>query len=55
MPWLCFAVILFSALTLYFSYGEYKKNKFSKKTFTAICIMEVVVIVTNAVLLIGAL
>ena len=31
MTWLYLIVMIFSALTLYFTYGEYKQNRFSKK------------------------
>ena len=51
MTWLYLIVIIFSALTLYFTYGEYKQNKFSKKSFTLVSIMEIVVIVATAVML----
>jgi len=52
MTWLYLVVVVFSALTLYFTYGEYKQNRFSKKAFTLVSIMEVVVIVATAVMLI---
>ena len=52
MTWLYLVVIIFSALTLYFAYGEYKQNRFSKKAFTLVSIMEAVVIVATAVMLI---
>ena len=52
MTWLYLVVMIFSALTLYFTYGEYKQNRFSKKVFTLVSIMEAVVIVATAVMLI---
>ena len=52
MTWLYLVVIIFSALTLYFAYGEYKQNRFSKKAFTLVSIMEAVVIVATAIMLI---
>ena len=52
MTWLYLVVIIFSALTLYFTYGEYKQSRFSKKAFTLVSIMETVVIVATAVMLI---
>ena len=52
MTWLYLVVMIFSALTLYFTYGEYKQNRFSKKAFTLISIMEAVAIVATAVMLI---
>lgn len=55
MTWLYLVVIIFSALTLYFTYGEYKQNRFSKKAFTLVSIMEAVAIVATAVMLIIAL
>ena len=55
MTWLYLVVIIFSALTLYFTYGEYKQNRFSKKAFTLVNIMEMVVIVAAAVMLIMSL
>lgn len=55
MAWLYLMVIIFSALTLYFTYGEYKQNKFSKKAFTLVSIMEAVAIVATAVMLIMSL
>ena len=55
MTWLYLIVMIFSALTLYFIYGEYKKNRFSKRAFTLVSIMEVVVIIVTAVILIISL
>lgn len=52
MTWLYLIVMIFSALTLYFTYGEYKQSRFSKNTFTLVSIMEAVVIVASAVMLI---
>ena len=52
MTWLYLVVMIFSALTLYSIYGEYKQNRFSKNAFTLVCIMETVVIVATAVMLI---
>ena len=52
MTWLYLVVMIFSALTLYFTYGEYKQSKFSKKAFTLVSIMEAVVIVATAIMLI---
>ena len=52
MTWLYLVVIIFSALTLYFTYGEYKQNRFLKKAFTLVSIMEAVVIVATAIMLI---
>ena len=52
MTWLYLVVMVFSALTLYFTYGEYKQNRFSKKAFILVSIMEAVVIVSTAVMLI---
>ena len=52
MTWLYLIVMIFSALTLYFTHGEYKQNRFSKKAFTLVSIMEAVVIVATAVMLI---
>lgn len=31
MTWLYFIILVFSALTLYFVYGDYKKERFSKR------------------------
>ena len=55
MTWLYLVVIIFSALTLYFTYGEYKQKRFSKKAFTLVSIMEAVAIVATAVMLIMSL
>lgn len=55
MTWLYLIVMIFSALTLYFIYGEYKKNRFLKRAFTLVSIMEVVVIIATAVMLIISL
>ena len=55
MTWLYLVVMIFSALTLYFTYGEYKQNRFSKKAFTLVSIMEAVVIVATTVMLIMSL
>ena len=50
MMWLYLVIMFFSALTLYFTYVEYKQNKFSKKAFTMVGVMEAVVIVATAVM-----
>ena len=55
MTWLYLVVMIFSALTLYFTFGEYKQNRFSKKVFTLDSIMVAVVIVATAVMLIMSL
>ena len=55
MTWLYLVVIIFSALTLYFTYGEYKQNRFSKRAFTLVSILEAVVIIATAVMLIMSL
>ena len=55
MTWLYLIILVFSALTLYFAYGDYKKERFSKKAFTLVSIMEVVVIIITVVLLIKAI
>lgn len=52
MTWLYLIILIFSALTLYYTYSEYKKERFSKKAFTLVSIMEVVVIIIASVLLI---
>lgn len=52
MTWLYLIVLIFSALTLYFTYGEYRQNRFSKKAFTLVSIMETVVMVATAIILI---
>ena len=52
MTWLYSIVIIFSALALYFTWGEYKQNCFSKKAFTLVNIMEAVAIVATIVMLI---
>ena len=55
MTWLYLVIIVFSTLTLYYIYGEYKQNRFSKKAFTLVSIMEAVVIVATTVMLIMSL
>jgi hypothetical protein len=52
MTWLYLIIIVFSALTLYFVYGDYRKKQFSQKAFTIVSIMEMVVIIISAALLI---
>ena len=55
MTWLYLVVMIFSSLTLYFTYGEYKQSRFSKRAFALVSIMEAVVIIATAVLLIMSL
>ena len=55
MTWLYLIVMIFSALTLYFNYGEYKQNKFSKRALIIVSIMEGVVIISTIVMLIMSL
>ncbi len=51
ITWLYLIVLIFSALILYFTYGEYKQSRFSKKAFTLVSIMKAVAIVVIAVML----
>lgn len=53
MMWLYLVILVFSVLTLYFIYNEYKKGQFSKKSFTLVIIMEIYVVITTIILLIG--
>lgn len=55
MTWLYLIVLIFSALTLYFTYVEYKKEHFSKKAFILASIMEAVVLIITAILLIKSI
>ena len=55
MNWLYLVFMIFYALTLYFNYGEYKQNRFSKRAFTLVSILETVVIIATAVMLIMSL
>ena len=52
MALLYLMIIMFSALTLYLIYGDYRKKQFPKKTFTFVGILEAVVIIISAALLI---
>lgn len=54
MMWLYLIILIFTTLTLNFIYNEYKQEKFSKKAFILINIMEISVIITTIILLIGA-
>ena len=55
MTCLYLVIMIFSALAIYFTYGEYKQNRFSKKTFAIVSIMEIVVIIATSVPLIMSL
>lgn len=55
MTLLYLIVLLFSVLTVYFIYDEYKKAKFSRNKFILVSILEVVVVITTAILLIKSL
>ena len=55
MTWLYLIIVIFSALTLYFTYREYKQNRFSKRAFTFVSIMEAVVMIAIVVMLIMSL
>lgn len=52
MTWLYVIVLVFSILTLCFTCGAYKHNRFSKRAFSLVGIMEAVVIAALAVMLI---
>ena len=52
MTWLYLIVLIFSAITVYFIYCEYKQKRFSKKAFILVSIMETVVIVATVFMLI---
>ncbi len=55
MTWLYLIVLVFSVLTLYFIYGEYRKEQLPKRVFTVVCIMESAVIIAAAAMLITIL
>lgn len=55
MAWLYLIILIFSALTWYFAYGDYNKERFSKKAFILVSIMEAVVIIITAALLIKSI
>ena len=52
MTWLYLIVLIFSALSWYFTYGEYKQKRFSKRTFALVSIMEAVVLIVTAAMMI---
>ena len=55
MTWLYLIILIFSAMTLYFVYGDYKKDSFSKKAFTLVSAMETVVIIICIILIIKSI
>ena len=55
MAWLYVIVMVFSALTLYFTYGEYQQNRFSKRAFFLVSVMEAVAMIASAVILVMSL
>ena len=55
MTWLYLVILIFSAMTLYFVYGDYKKSRFSKKAFTIVSMMEAVVIIISIALIIKSM
>lgn len=55
MTWLYLIILIFSAMTLYFVYGDYKKNRFSKKAFMLVGIMEFIVIIISFFLIIKSI
>ncbi|MBQ4101168.1 MAG: hypothetical protein IJC83_06455 [Oscillospiraceae bacterium] len=52
MPYLYILVLVFSALTLYFTYAEYKKEKILKNRFILISVLYAVVIIATTILFI---
>ncbi len=52
MAWLYLIIIVFSALTLHFIYGDYRKKQFPKKTFIIVGVLEAVVMIISAALFI---
>ena len=55
MTWICLTVLIFSALSIYFSYEEYRKNKYPKKIAAMLYTMEGILMAGTAVLLILSL
>lgn len=55
MTWIYLIVLLFSALTIFFVCGDYKKGKFSKIEFIIITILLCAVIVVSAGLIVFSL
>lgn len=55
MTWLYWIVLLFSALTLYFVGAEYRQERFSKRAFVLVGIMETIVLIITVILLMGSL
>ena len=52
MFFLYLIALLFSVLTLYFSYIDYKRNRFSKKLFVFITVVEIIVIIISMIMMI---
>lgn len=55
MRWLYGIIVVFSILTIYFTYVEYKKNVQLKKAFTIISILESLVILLTVLLFISTI
>ena len=55
MGWLYFIILIFSALTMGFTYAEYRNERFSRKAFILIEVIEVVVLIATTVLTLIAL
>ena len=52
MTCLCWSVMLFSALTLHFVYEEYRQNRFPKKAFILVSVLEAAAMIATAGILI---
>lgn len=51
MTWLYMIILTFSVLTLFFVYKDYKKHKFTQKSFALVCFMESAVIIITSILI----
>ena len=55
MLWMYLLILVFSHLTLYFVYEEYKKSRFPKKAFTLVAVLESVVCILSVIMILQSL
>jgi len=55
MIWLCLTVLIFTLLSFYFVFGEYKKRRIPKKAFVFVAFLDGVIVLLSGILILQLL
>ena len=51
MIWLYLTVLIFSLLSLYFVYGEFKRGRFPKKVFSFVAVLDGIIVLLSGIMI----